>query len=193
MRQRLQSRRGNTTLEFTLVGIPLVFVLISIFEISRGMWIYHTLEYGIKQGARYAAVRGQNCNLAQIDSTGALIQNSSCATVGTIANVIITNGGGLIPVDLQLTFCAPRLGDNTPCGAGVAGYHTCSGNACTTDSTPWPPNGANRVGFDDVVIVGHYPFGTVLAFVWPGAHSPAMGSGVPTLSLPAQARERVEF
>jgi Flp pilus assembly protein TadG len=184
MRPRCQCRRGNTTLEFTLVGIPLVFVLISIFEISRGMWIYHTLEYGIKQGTRYAAVHGQNC---------AASPNACTATIGSITSVILANGAGLMPADLQLTFCSPPLGDNTTCGAGVAGYHTCSGNTCSSDGLVWPPNGTNRVGFDDVVIVGHYPFGTVLALVWPGAHSPAMGSGVPTLSLPAQARERIEF
>ena len=34
---------GQSLVEFTLVGIPLIFVLISVFEISRGMWMYHTL------------------------------------------------------------------------------------------------------------------------------------------------------
>ena len=29
--------RGNTMVEFTLVGIPIMFALISVFEISRAM------------------------------------------------------------------------------------------------------------------------------------------------------------
>ena len=37
--------RGTTLLEFTLVGIPLIFLLISTVEISRGMWQYHTLAH----------------------------------------------------------------------------------------------------------------------------------------------------
>ena len=52
--------RGNATIEFTLVGIPLVFVLISTIEMARGMWIYHTLAYAVKEGTRYAVARGQN-------------------------------------------------------------------------------------------------------------------------------------
>src|SRR5712691_796245 len=54
-------RRGQAMLEFTFVGIPIMFVLISIFEISRGMWVYHTLANSVKAGVRYAVVHGQNC------------------------------------------------------------------------------------------------------------------------------------
>ena len=100
MRRGLKSRRGNTTLEFTLVGIPLLFVLISIFEISRAMWMYHTLAYAIKQGTRYAAVRGQNC-------VPAVNGNSCTVTIGNLVTFIQTAGGGLLPDQLHLTFCAP--------------------------------------------------------------------------------------
>ena len=60
MQQHESKRRGNSMIEFTLVGIPLMFVLISIVELSRGMWIYHTLAHAVKEGTRYTAVRGQN-------------------------------------------------------------------------------------------------------------------------------------
>jgi hypothetical protein len=39
--------RGASSLEFALVGIPILFVLISSFE------MYHTLAYAIKEGSRY--------------------------------------------------------------------------------------------------------------------------------------------
>src|SRR5882762_5274489 len=53
--------RGSNILEFTLVGIPLVFILISTFEMARGMWNYHVMAYAVKEGTRYASVHGNNC------------------------------------------------------------------------------------------------------------------------------------
>ena len=179
----------------------MLFMLISIFEISRGMWMYHTLAYALKQATRYAAVHGQNC-------APAVNGNSCLVQVKDIALVLLTQGGGLIPEstvngvttkNLNLRLCAPGSGDvetcNAPPAAAPATYpsHTCFGNDCLTDTTPWPPAGSNRVGLDDVAIAGNYPFGSVLAFLWPGVRSPAMNPNLPTLRLPASARERVEF
>jgi hypothetical protein len=30
---------GNALIEFTLVGIPMMFVVISIFQVALGMWL----------------------------------------------------------------------------------------------------------------------------------------------------------
>jgi Flp pilus assembly protein TadG len=57
-------RRGSSTLEFTLVGIPIIFVLISTFEMARGMWNYHTIAYAVKEGTRFASVHGIDCSTA---------------------------------------------------------------------------------------------------------------------------------
>src|SRR5215831_11346653 len=46
-KMRRQFQRGATTVEMTLVGIPLMFVLVSIFEMSRGMWVYHTVANAV--------------------------------------------------------------------------------------------------------------------------------------------------
>ena len=48
--RRRKSQRGGSLIEFTFVGIPLMFVLISIFEASRGMWTYNLLAHAIKEG-----------------------------------------------------------------------------------------------------------------------------------------------
>src|SRR4051794_18293265 len=66
MKRTFGSRRGNSMVEFTLVGIPLIFALISIFELARGMWIYHTMAYAIKDTTRYVAVHGQLCRNVNI-------------------------------------------------------------------------------------------------------------------------------
>ena len=59
----MKGRRGAVTLEFTLVGIPLLFTLISTVEMSRGMWMYQTQAYAISQGVRYLVVHGADCQL----------------------------------------------------------------------------------------------------------------------------------
>src|SRR5215471_18790761 len=58
--RRNRQRGGSSLIEFTLVGIPIIFVLISTFEMSRGMWLYHTLAYAAREGTRYAIVHGVN-------------------------------------------------------------------------------------------------------------------------------------
>ena len=61
-RKRRDRRSGTTLLEFVLVGIPLLFLGISITEMARGMWQYHTLQFATKQAAAYASVHGATCD-----------------------------------------------------------------------------------------------------------------------------------
>jgi hypothetical protein len=65
-------------LEFVLIGIPVIFVLISIFEIARGMWTYHTMAYAVREGVRYASVHGKGC----------ASPNTCQVTIGQITSVI---------------------------------------------------------------------------------------------------------
>ena len=92
-------------MEFTFVGIPIIFVLISIFEVSRGMWIYHTLAYSVKVGVRYASVHGINCIGSTVNSTlqnpnDCAVNMGACPTLqGTIAYVIRQAAVGLDPIN----------------------------------------------------------------------------------------------
>ena len=81
--------RGNTIVEFTLVGIPLIFVLISIAEISRAMWAYTTVAHAVREGTRFAIVHGHNCEVAPNTCAG-------YATIGWIARRIRQGGVGLV-------------------------------------------------------------------------------------------------
>ena len=124
MKRRHRSEHGGTSLiEFTLVGIPLIFVMISVFEISRGMWIYHTLASAVKAGTRYAIVHGENCAQAP---------NTCTVTIGQIATQIQAAGPGLMPDQLTLTF--------TPAN-GSATTETLT--ASLADTTVWPSSTAN--------------------------------------------------
>ena len=168
----LRSTRGSSALEFILLGIPLIFVLISTFEMSRGMWLYHTLAYAIKDGARYAVVHGQSCTIPP---------NACEVTISKIASQIQSSGSGLEDDKLTLTF-TPSSGSAITCL-----LRDCIDNYATTS---WPSGAANAPG-DVVNISGVYPFNSAMAMFWPGT-SPTMGS--PTVvNLQADARESIQY
>src|SRR5450432_1187088 len=140
--------RGNVTLEFTLVGIPVIFIMLSIIEMARGMWVYHTLAYAIKEGTRYAVGRGQNNTLA------------NHSTYQGVCNTIIQAGAGLLKEELLITFHSATVPDTTVTAAN-----------CSTDQ--WPP-GAILAKIDDqpgqtISITGYYPFVSMIAMFWPGS------------------------
>lgn len=176
MAKRKNSRSGNATLEFTLVGIPLIFVLISTFEMARGMWIYHTLAYAVKEGARYTIVHGQN--------------SPNQISLSTICNYIVQQGPGLVPKDLNLTFTS-LSGTLGPYSAGAGGA-----NAVCPSSPVWPPGGANvldNTPGQQITISATVPFQSTIIMFWPGAKEPKGGTQFPSFTFPAQASEVMQF
>jgi Flp pilus assembly protein TadG len=169
MDNRKQRQRGSAMIEFTLVGIPMIFVLISVFEMSRGMWNYHTLAYAVKEGTRYAIVHGSDCSSDP--------QNSCGVTVGQVAQRIQYAGIGLDPSQLQLTF--------TSSGNTI----TCTLNACLGNPTVWPEAPLNTPG-SALAIGASLPFQSALAMFWPGAGS---GTSFPTFNLTAGSSDIIQF
>jgi Flp pilus assembly protein TadG len=170
--------RGNATIEFTLVGIPLVFVLISTIEMARGMWIYHTLAYAVKEGTRYAIVRGQN--------------SPTPATYQSVCNAIVQAGTGLLKEDLTLSFTS---------ASGTTPYPA---NNCP--NTQWPPgNNANIIDNQPgqtISIAGYYPFVSAISMFWPGAGPGMMFTPAPPQAacsnmvgfcLPASSKDVIQF
>jgi Flp pilus assembly protein TadG len=183
MPRHKRNGRGNATIEFTLVGIPLVFILISTIEMARGMWIYHTLAYAVKEGTRYAIARGQN--------------SSTPATYQGVCNAIVGAGAGLLPKDLILTFYS----------ASIPGGATVTADQCTgarwppgyNVTDPWPPSDQrldNQPG-QTISITGLYPFVSALSMFWPGGGTvtfqPLTCQGKGTLCLPAASQDVMQF
>ena len=138
-----KQQRGEVMLEMMLVGILIIFVLIATFEISRGMWMYHTAAHAVRNGVRFAIVHGQNCQY-----NPPAVTNSCGKTQADIAAIIQNAGIGLDPGTTTVTFCTGLCASNP----GT----TCTLNAC--DSTnAWPPNGHNDVG-DTIEIDLQTPF-----------------------------------
>ncbi len=160
-------RRGQAMVEFTFVGIAVMFVLISVFEISRGMWMYHTLAYAVKEGVRYAIVHGQNCD-PTFGGNSCQVKMGPATTAGTVASVIRNAGVGLDPKATMLTFTA----------AGSASA-PCSLDATTTPcpANVWPPAGRYGVG-QTIRIDITTPFRSAIAMFWPGANPTSFAAGV---------------
>ena len=173
-RRSNRERGGSTLIEFTLVGIPMIFVLISTFELARGMWTYHTVAYTVKEGTRYASVHGVNCSISP---------NNCTVTIANVATVMKSAGIGLLPNQLTVTFTT---------SAGSSAEQTLEYWLANGSST-WPPttpSGTNAVG-QPVTITAKYPFRSALAMFWPGAGRAQRGAGL--VYLPASSSDRIQF
>lgn len=169
--------RGNAMVEFTLVGIPIIFLLISIFEMSRGMWLYNTLAYAVKDTARFAAVHGQLCVNSSVNCQ---------LTVAQLATHLRDAGVGLLPDQLNVTFAS--AGRTVPCSplATCLSDASCFPTAADCSQTmTW----AAMPGMP-VTITARYPFANAISMFWPGG-----GDGIVfgTFNLPARSREAVMF
>jgi Flp pilus assembly protein TadG len=170
--QRRAGSRGNAVVEFTLLGIPLICVLISTFEMARGMWNYHTLAFAVKEGVRYAVVHGQDCTMPP---------NACAATISRIGKVIKYAGTGIPAGSVTLTFTDAN---------GTA--TTCALNDCIAayDADAWPPPTANAPG-QKLKISGSYQFSSAIVMVWPGAQQSVNPPGV--INLSATSSESVQY
>jgi len=152
------SRRGNSIVEFTFVGIGIMFVMISTFEMSRGMWLYYTLAESVREGARWAAVNGQTC-AAGTNSCTCPISGSSGAgnSIDCVARTIAAAATGIPPGTLN-TVTITTLG-STGISVTCAPLNSCYGNtsALTTG-----------IG-SDVKISAKYQFFSALSLLWPGS------------------------
>jgi len=168
-------------IEFTLVGIPIIFVMISVFEISRAMWMYVTVAHAVKEGVRYAVVHGNNCTIAP---------NSCRVQLRDIANRMATVGVGLLPENFEnIEFVSMTRTETCAtleqCISGTAG------------NTYWPTAAPAALNADvgsargaDLEIRGRYRFTSLMLLFWPGAAPvDAMGS----ISLGANAKESVQY
>lgn len=170
MRARRASRRkGASLLEFTLVGIGMIFVLISFFWMALSMWTYQTLSYAVREGTRYAVVHGKDC----------AAPNTCQVTIGQIVGVVEAAGPGLDPNKTTVTL-------TTNGGVSTSG----SIASLLANSTTWPPSTDYAPG-QNVTISAVYPVPMVLAIFWPGAGGPQNDSQ--TFHLGASSTEGIEF
>jgi len=167
--------RGNAFLEFTLLGIPILFVLISIFEVSRAMWQYDTFGHALREGARFAAVHSNNCGV---------FPNFCTTTVADVADRILEFGPGIVPADvLDIEFI---WGD---VDTGDVQFTCTTLENCLTSTDEWPRGSPGGITGQPITIRAMYRFRTAIALFWPGSAPVAVGS----FELPASSTEMVHY
>jgi Flp pilus assembly protein TadG len=153
--------------EFAIVGPILLLATISMLQICLAMWNYESLAFAVREGARYAATKGQGCSYSG---------NSCATTVGNVANQIVNNGVGLISGNLNVTL-----------GATSSTSVTCDPvTNCTSSSTAWPPSTGNTERSSVLTVSATYPFNL---FFMPRQGSVGTSSG----NLQASTEQIVQF
>jgi Flp pilus assembly protein TadG len=142
-----RSRRGATMIEFTLLGIPGLFLCMSVLMTGIDMWQFFTLSYAAAQTARFASVHGATCGTpnsctitrAQVAS---YFQSQALALNTAVTVLTMTDGSGTIT-------CNPVT-------------------SCPSSSTTFPATTNNAVG-SNISINATYPISNPLFMYWPGA------------------------
>jgi Flp pilus assembly protein TadG len=142
-------RRGTTLIEFTLTGIPIMFLSVSVFECSLAMFEYESMANAVAIAARYAASHGATC---------AQSPNSCTVTIGSVANVIAGYSWIISSANMTVKFT-----DNS-------GTTTCILNTCQTRTAQFPSGtgNANAVGNTITINLTH-TITNPLPMYWPGA------------------------
>lgn len=132
---------GAAIIEFLFAGIPLMFLLLTLFQACLAMWSYHTLATAIEDGAIYASTKGQGCTYSG---------NSCRVSVSQIVQDILSAGTGLDGSKLNLTF-------HSSASAYYADITCNPANSClsgTYTTITWPPA---RVAVGPPAVYGDMP------------------------------------
>ncbi len=159
------NRRGSALIEFTLVGIPVIFLTISVLSISIDMWEFHELPQAVEMTARYAATHGQGCAGACGVTVANLVtyfEGQNISLLPSLVNVTFTDGSGSIQ-------CSP-LTD------------------CASNATAFPAASYSAPG-RDVTVYATYTLKNPIAMFWP---SNAQGVWQ-AFNVGATSRQRILF
>ncbi|HVV47662.1 MAG TPA: TadE family protein [Bryobacteraceae bacterium] len=132
-------------LEFTLMGVPLIFVLFSLFWMAMGMWQYHTIAEAVNATARTASVHGKGC------------AGRTCATtVGSVARQIASRALGISDSQMNVTL-----------NSSDTGAISCNPlSNCYSNSTAFPSSNGNTTS-TTVTISATYQFTPAISFWTP--------------------------
>ena len=161
-------------MEFALCAVFVIFLLISMVDFARGLWIYHTLAEAARVGTRYAMVKGAN----YVDPANPS-ERLGGATLGDVRTVVTRAAIGMVPDQLVMRF--ESHAQTIECSPANAG--SCSGTPLTDY---WPPTGEAQPGMD-VGVSLYYPYNSMVAMFFPGSKGVQFGRYV----LGSKAREKI--
>lgn len=176
--------RGSQTLEFTLIGLPLVFLLFSIANMCFAMMTMHTMQEAVEQGARFVSTRGSTC------SSGT---NTCSATVQQIAGVVSSSSPGIAASNLSLTLIpASGSANQISCNPISVCLSSCSTGCNGSRATVWPTTTSsdNSPGKDVILSADVTNLPTPMFMFW------TMNNNAPKIgqtSFHAYSRQRLMF
>ena len=169
VRKARGSRRGATLIEFTMLGIPAIFLFTSIFTCSIDMFQFFTLSYAADTTARFAALHGSGCSA-----------NGNACTITQAAVATYLKGQALA---LNSTLTTMTLND----GSGAV---TCNPvTSCPTPTAQFPSSGNNVAGTNSVTVTVTYGLTNPIAMFWPSGGSSPPG----TFTASAKSTQPVLF
>ena len=147
-------RRGSSLIEFTLLGIPVIFLMTSVIAASLDMWQFFTLSYATEITARYAGMHGNTCESP----------NSCTVTLGTVVGFFEKQSIALNSALVVVTFTD---------GSGTT---TCNPiTTCAASSATSPNTSYNNVG-SNITVAATYKLIDPIAMLWPGSHGVSGGT-----------------
>jgi Flp pilus assembly protein TadG len=160
-------RRGSTLLEFTLTGIPLLFMSLSVVECSLAMFEYDSMATAATVAARYTASHGATC---------ALGGNSCTVRIEDIANLIANNAWIINTGNMTVTF------------TDTSGSTSCTLSTCQTNAAQFPASTANGVGSPITINLVHKITNPMPMF-WP----PKLDADDTGYNLSANSTQAIQF
>jgi Flp pilus assembly protein TadG len=162
-----RNRRGDNLIEFTLLGIPMLFVTVSLVTVSLDMWEFHELPYACEMTARYAATHGAGC-----------AQNGNTCTI-TVANMVTFFEGSNISLN------ANSVNVTLTDGSGATNCNPLS--SCASNNSQFPNASYNSTG-SDVTVAATYILKNPIIMFWPPNDDPAHD-----FTVGATSRQRIIF
>lgn len=146
----------------------MIFLIISIIEISRGAWMYDTLAHAVESTTRDMAVRGYDCSNYV----------SGCSqTVGGYSQLISRWATGLDPSQVVVVFQSTN--NSTTCNPL---------NSCFSNATAWPPSGDNARNLD-IWVSASMPFNSAISMMMFGSAPVPFGK----FTLSAKSHQQILF
>jgi Flp pilus assembly protein TadG len=178
--RKLNLERGSQTLEFTIIGIPLTFLLFSIANMCFSMLTLHTMQEAVEQGARYAATRGNTC------SSGG---NTCTVQIKDIADVIAKSASGISAGNMKVTFTPPSTGTVVTC-TNLSTCTTSCTPSCNGSRTLTWPDGTNNGPPNDITISADCTLNAPMFMFWSGTSA---GTKINSTTFHAYSTQRLMF
>ncbi len=168
MNSRARNRRGSALLEFTLLGIPVLFLFTSVVTCSIDMWQFYTLSYAVEMTSRYAGMHGATCTQGT---------NTCTVNVGNVTTYLTRQAIALDTSKLNVT-----LTD----GSGSTSCNPVT--TCTSGTSRFPAAAYSTVGLD-LTVKATYSLTNPIFMFWPGSG----GTGPGSFTVGATSTQRIIF